>query len=213
MPAAAVATRDAARSRTAILDAAERLFAERGFGGVSLGEVGAAAGLSRATPSYFFGSKEGLYRAVLERVFADRNAAVRAAFAPVVDWSRGDGGADALRDALTEAIGGYLAFLLERPAFVRLLQWEGLAGGEQLAAAPRDSRAIAEALEAVRKRLPRFDVDDALLLVVSLTFSPLTQRSTFLAALGRDPGDPAARGRHVALVVDQLLHLLGGGRP
>jgi AcrR family transcriptional regulator len=209
---AAVTTRDATRSRAAILDAAEELFAERGFGGVSLGEVAAAAGLSRATPSYFFGSKEGVYRAVLERVFAERNAAVREAFAPVIDWAGGDTPAAGLREALNRAVGGYLAFLLERPAFVRLLQWEGLAGGEHLAAAPRDSRAIAEALEAVHQRLPGFDVQDALLIVVSLTFSPLTQRSTFLAALGRDPDDPAARERHVALVVDQLLHLVEGPR-
>ena len=33
-----------------------------------------------------------------------------------------------------------------------------------------------------------------------------------MAALGRDLEDPAIRGRHVELVVDQLLALLGGRR-
>ena len=71
--------RDATRSRRAILEAAERLFADRGFEGTSLGAIAAAAGLSRGTPSYFFGNKEELYRAVLEQLFAEREVAVRAA--------------------------------------------------------------------------------------------------------------------------------------
>ncbi|HYF25537.1 MAG TPA: TetR family transcriptional regulator [Baekduia sp.] len=200
--------RDAARSRSAILDAAERLFAERGPRGVSLGEVGAAAGVSRATPSYFFGSKEGLHRAVLERAFAEREVAVREAFAPVAAWS--PGGGEPLRDALARAVDGYLGFLLERPAFAALLQWEALDGGARLRDVPRESAAIHAAFAAVRQALgARFDPDDAVLVVVSLVFSPLTQRSTFLAALGRDLADPAAREHHVALVTGQLLHLMG----
>ena len=59
--------RNAARSREAILDAAEELFADRGYDATSLTDVGAAAGVSRGTPGYFFGGKEQLYRAVLER--------------------------------------------------------------------------------------------------------------------------------------------------
>jgi hypothetical protein len=43
---------------------------------------------------------------------------------------------------------------------------------------------------------------------VSLTFSPLTQRATFLAALERDLDKPAVRRRHIAFVTDQLLHLV-----
>ena len=53
-----------------------------------------------------------------------------------------------------------------------------------------------------------FNVDDAVMLFVSLTFSPLTQRATFLAALERDLESPAVRQRHVSFVVDQLLHLI-----
>src|SRR5213079_1883879 len=78
--------RDADRSRTTILGAAEALFAERGFEAVSLQEIGDAAGLSRGTPNYFFGSKQDLYVAVLERVFADREEATTRAFEPVLAW-------------------------------------------------------------------------------------------------------------------------------
>ena len=57
--------RNPARTRAAILDAAEKLFAGKGFDATSLNDVGTAAGVSRGTPGYFFGSKEELVRAVL----------------------------------------------------------------------------------------------------------------------------------------------------
>ena len=69
--------RNAGRSREAILDAAEQLFAERGYDATSLNDVGAAAGVSRGTPGYFFGGKQPLYRAVLERCLERVRQAVR----------------------------------------------------------------------------------------------------------------------------------------
>ena len=209
-------TRDADRSRTAILDAAETLFAQRGFDSVSLQEIGDAAGLSRGTPNYFFGSKQDLYVAVLERVFADREEATKLAFAPVRAWCESTRPGP-LREPLTRAIGGYMSFLLARPAFVRLIVHEELRGGEGLRKAKREAGAMREALAAVRavardRSLRRFDVDDALLVLVSLTFSPLSQQSTFMAALDRDLADAAVRRRHVRLVVQQMLQLLGERR-
>lgn len=208
--------RDAQRSRVAILDAAERLFALHGFRATSLGDIGAAAALSRGTPSYFYGSKEQLYLAVLQRVFADRERATHAAFNPVREWATGAEGS--LERALGGAVRGYMSFLLARPTFVRLLEWEELAGGHRLRAAPRASRAVADAFTALRgavtsRGLRAFSVDDAVFVFVSLTFSPLTQRSTFMVALRRDLGDPATMDQHVALVVGQLLHLVGPPTP
>jgi TetR/AcrR family transcriptional regulator len=205
--------RDAARSRAAILDAAEALFSERGFGGASLQEIGTAAGLSRATPSYFFGSKEQLYVAVLERVFGEREAATEDSFAAVVAWARGDDRVT-LEQALTQAVEGYMTFLLARPSFVRLLSWEGLSGGERLRGVPRSSRAIQTAFETLRaaprrRGLRSFEVDDAVLLFVSLTFSPLAQSGTLMVSLGRDLREPAMRRRHVELVTSQLHALVG----
>ena len=204
--------RDAARSQGAILDAAERLFAACGFEATSLEDIGAAAGLSRGTPSYFFGAKERLYVAVLERVFAERQAATREAFEAVTGWAQD--GRGSLAAALRKAVEGYLAFLLERPEFVRLMQREDLSGGHHLREVTRESQAMTDAFRAVRHAgrahgLRRFDVENAVMLFVSLTFSPLTQRATFLAALERDLENPTVRRRHVAFVVDQVRHLVG----
>jgi TetR/AcrR family transcriptional regulator len=205
--------RDADRSRKAILDAAETLFAERGFEAVSLQEIGDAAGLSRGTPNYFFGSKEDLYVGVLERVFADREEATTRAFAPVRAWCESER-AGSLRRPLTRAIESYMSFLLARPAFVRLIVREELRGSDGLRRAQREATAMRDALAAVRavagkRALRRFDVDDAVLVLVSLTFSPLSQQSTFMSALGRDLTDAAVRRQHIRLVVGQMLQLLG----
>jgi AcrR family transcriptional regulator len=210
--------RDAARSREALLAAAEELFCARGYDRMSVAEIGAAAGLSRGAPSYFFGSKEGLYAAVLERVFAARDEATVKAFAPVLAWADGDGDEAALRRALGRAATDYLTFLQDRPAFVRLVGWEDLAGGERLRAArPAPSSAMTDAFAAVRAAGRRrgfapFAVDDAVLLFVTLTFSLLAQHDTLLAGLGRDLSVPATRCRHVRLVVDQVVHLVARPR-
>ena len=61
-------------TRERLLDAAERLFAARGFDGTSLREVTAAAGANVAAIHYHFGSKEELLRAVLSRIVAPVNS-------------------------------------------------------------------------------------------------------------------------------------------
>lgn len=50
-----------------ILDAAEELFAMRGFDGVTLRQIAAAAGVDVALTSYYFGPKLELFDAVLKR--------------------------------------------------------------------------------------------------------------------------------------------------
>src|SRR5919197_3874267 len=203
--------RDAARSRAVIIEAAEELFAQRGFASTSLGDIVTLAGLSRGTPSYFYGSKEQLYVAVLERVFAAREEATARAFAPLHEWAAT--GAGTLDRALTHAVEGYMGFLLARPTFVRLVEWEELEGGQRMRATPRASRAIQDAFAAARaaarrRGLRSFSVEDAVLLFVSLTFSPLAQTATFMASLGRDLTDRATRRRHERFVVAQLRHIL-----
>ena len=56
-----------------ILDAAERLFAQRGFHGVSIRDITGAAGVDVALANYHFGSKQGLLEAVFNRRAVDLN--------------------------------------------------------------------------------------------------------------------------------------------
>lgn len=70
--------------REAFIDAATRLFMERGFKGVSVCDVLDAVGTRSSSPSvfyYYFSSKDELYRAVVETVAREYVAGFRDAFA------------------------------------------------------------------------------------------------------------------------------------
>lgn len=71
--AAAGATRQT-DARTAVLDAAEALFAERGFAAVALREIARAAEVNVGTVTYHFGDKLGLLEAIYARHIAPMNA-------------------------------------------------------------------------------------------------------------------------------------------
>lgn len=57
-----------------LLDAAERLFAEKGFDGVSIRELTQAAGTNLASVNYYFGSKENLFAEAIGRRIRSVNA-------------------------------------------------------------------------------------------------------------------------------------------
>lgn len=58
----------ASPSKDQILDAAERLFAQQGFSRTTIKQIGKEAGVNSALLYYYFGDKERLYHAVLERL-------------------------------------------------------------------------------------------------------------------------------------------------
>ena len=58
---------ESARTQKRILDRAERLFARKGYRAVSLRELANSAGVRPFTIQHHFGSKVGLYEAVLKR--------------------------------------------------------------------------------------------------------------------------------------------------
>jgi TetR/AcrR family transcriptional regulator len=51
-----------------LLEAAEVVFAGQGFAGATTAAIARRAGVPKANLHYYFGTKEGLYRAVVERV-------------------------------------------------------------------------------------------------------------------------------------------------
>jgi len=62
-------------TRARLLDAASRLFSERGYSGTSMRAVTQAAGLSVSAANYHFGSKRALLHAVCDRTIAPVNRA------------------------------------------------------------------------------------------------------------------------------------------
>ncbi|MFD2356672.1 TetR/AcrR family transcriptional regulator [Nonomuraea ferruginea] len=151
--------RDAERSRIAILDAAEQLFADLGFQGASLAAIAERAYVSVGLPGYFFGSKEDLYHEVLQRVFERRDAAlelVATEAEQLLEASPGDGEA-----ALRRLIGGYVDFLLDNPTFVSLLTRDALERVGRREGQPRHSQRFADRMIRIMAQAGVVEADEA----------------------------------------------------
>ncbi len=61
-----------ARRREEILDAANALFAERGYDEVSIEDIASSAGVTRGLVHHYFGGRKEVYIALLERLVAVR---------------------------------------------------------------------------------------------------------------------------------------------
>jgi AcrR family transcriptional regulator len=66
---AALPARDAERTRRELLDVATEVFAQDGFAGARVDEIARRTRTTKRMIYYYFGSKDGLYSAVLERAY------------------------------------------------------------------------------------------------------------------------------------------------
>jgi TetR/AcrR family transcriptional regulator, regulator of cefoperazone and chloramphenicol sensitivity len=97
-----------AQTRERLLDAAERLFAEKGFAATSVRDITAAASSNVAAVNYHFGGKHNLYNEVFRR----RMAAMREQRITSIRQARGGGGS--LEGVLHAFATAFLQPLLDR---------------------------------------------------------------------------------------------------
>jgi AcrR family transcriptional regulator len=89
-------------TRAAILDAAERLYADRGFADVTLRDIVAAAGVNLAAVNYHFGSKDEL----IAELFVTRSLATNRERLNELKAAEAKGGGRAPIDAILRALVG-----------------------------------------------------------------------------------------------------------
>ena len=191
-------TRDAERTREAILVAAEDYFARIGFEGTSLQQIAEAAGVARSTPAYFFGSKEALYDAVLTGAIARGRRAIARAYAEGDDDDRSPD------DAVESFVGALVDFLGQDQNFLRLIQREALGDGGRVA--EFFGRSVDEAVAALGPAAEKAGISPERLVLdlVALSWYPFAHEHTLLPALGmraRDPAFLAEHKRHLADLV------------
>jgi AcrR family transcriptional regulator len=113
-------------TETAILDAAEAVFARRGLAGTRVREIAEAAGVNGATLYNYYPSKSALYEAVLERGVAPLVAMVER-------FSAGPRELESIR----ALVGEVMCHLAGHPDFSRLVYLEAIAEGPYLATLAR----------------------------------------------------------------------------
>ncbi len=112
----------------AILAAAEELFAQQGFAAVSIREIALSAGVSKANVFHHFGTKDQLYKRVIQQI-------IQASTELLDELGEGD---DDYRSRLLHFNRGQLQNILSNPQGACLLLQESLAlrsgHGQQMAA-------------------------------------------------------------------------------
>lgn len=193
--------RDSDRTREAILAAAEVAFARHGFDGVSVKEISDAAGVSRATPAYFFGSKAELYEAVLARVVARAEAAMLGAHTRIDSEDDPD-------SVVATYVGAFLDFLADDEAYLRLIQREALGSASPVASLfghPVEDTLLALAPTAEKAGT---SPERLLLTIIALCWYPFAHEHTLLPALGMEPRDSAFLQEHKQHVVALISGLM-----
>jgi AcrR family transcriptional regulator len=139
-------------TRTRILDAAERLFAERGIESVSVRSILDAAGVNVALAHYHFGSREGLITTLLEA----RVAPLLTEMAQGIEDADAGGREASLEDVLRAYFVPAARWMMERPACSRLMAQLQSAPSPEIRALGDDAvRGVMNRLAtAVLKRVP-----------------------------------------------------------
>jgi AcrR family transcriptional regulator len=199
---------DKERTRQAILDAAREEFAEHGLSGARVEAIAARTNTVKRMLYYYFGSKEGLYLAVLEQAYA----AIREAEQRL----------DLLGLQPVKAIRRLIEFTFDyqeaNPGFIRLVSIENIHNGAHVAQSEKIRKlnnAVVETLAAIleqgqKEGVFRGDVDavDVHMLISAFCFFRVSNRHTFGLLFGRDLSNPALRGRHKRLATDAVLRAL-----
>ena len=102
-----------------ILQAADELFGERGFAGVSVRDITERADANKALLFYYFTSKEALFERILERYYQEHTVTLAEAFK----------GGGTVAERWHRVLDTYLDFIEENRRFPRIVQRELLSGG------------------------------------------------------------------------------------
>jgi len=188
-----------------ILDAAEVLFAERGFAGTAVRDIAARCGLNPASLYNHFPGKQDLYEAVLERGLRPIFELLSELAGP--DWT------PARDEQATDLIVDHFA---RKAGLARLVHHEALAGGEIITrVAARWMQPIySQGLRAL-ERSPAGDQWDAAELPLLVAMFHNTIIGYFAMApmleklLGEDPLSAPAVERHKRFVRKLVARLVG----
>ena len=182
-----------------ILDAAEDLFAEKGYSATSLGEVADRVGIRSPSLYNHFKNKEALYRAVLERLLTDFAAPMQELDSGPVTYER-----------VFEWLEAMVRQHHANPNLARLLQHAALSGG------PHTNELIDRLFRPMFQSGAKIEGDEisifgdtglqpwAVMAFNNLVMSYVTMAPMYRDLLGQDPFSDAALEQQLNLIKSLL---------
>jgi AcrR family transcriptional regulator len=200
--------RDAERTRAEILDVATSEFADRGYAGARVDEIAAKTSTTKRMIYYYFGGKEQLYVAVLERAYSRIRRLEQQLDVEHLDPVQ----------AVRELAGLTFDHHEAHPEFIRLVSIENIHRAEHIARSKALSglaNPVLDVLDRILERgwdagLFRDDVDalDVHQVISAFCVFRTANRHTFGAIFGRDLLDPARREHQRRMLGDLVVAYL-----
>ena len=198
-------TNDPEGTRRNIVEVATHEFAQKGYSGARVDAIAERTRTSKRMIYYYFGSKEGLYLAVLEEAYAG----IRRAEA-TLDLEKLPPDA-----ALSTIVGFTFDYYNKHPEFVRLVMNENIMDGAHMARSTTISKLNVTVIDAMRRivsrgqkaGLFRRDIDpiELHMSISALGIFNVANRATFSTIFKRDMTTPRALAKRRGEVVEIVL--------
>jgi AcrR family transcriptional regulator len=198
-------TNDPERTMADILEVATHEFSEHGLAGARIDVIADAMRTSKRMIYYYFGSKEGLYLAVLEHAY--RRIRTIEAGMHLEDLPPDQ--------ALRKLVEHTVDYQYANPDFVRLVMNENILKGAYLARSKVIGKLNVPAIERLREVYQRgvlegmfragLDPVDLHMSISALCFFNVANRHSFAQIFGRDTSVPGVIAARREVIVDTLL--------
>jgi AcrR family transcriptional regulator len=201
-------TNDPERTMAGILEVATAEFGEKGLSGARIDEIAAATRTSKRMIYYYFGSKEGLYLAVLEDAYRRMRITE----------------AELQLDSLTpeDALRRLVAFTFDHhqgnPSYIRLVMSENMERAAHMARSETIQGVNVGAIDSVRKLYsrgvragvfrPGLDPVDIHASISALTFFNVSNQYTFGLIFKRDTQTTAALAARRDSIVEMIVRFV-----
>ncbi|RWA76467.1 TetR/AcrR family transcriptional regulator [Mesorhizobium sp. M1C.F.Ca.ET.193.01.1.1] len=207
-PSARTRTNDPERTKAELLAVATEEFAEFGFSGARVDAIAERTRTSKRMIYYYFGGKEGLYLAVLEKAYADVRAIEAGLNLDAFDPE----------EALRHLIEHTFEYDDTHVEFVRLVAIENIHYAKHLAETASLKQINLRAIEVIDRILVRgqatgtfrddLEAVDVHMAISALCFFRVANRYTFGEIFGIDLAEPERRARHKKMIADAVIALL-----
>jgi AcrR family transcriptional regulator len=201
-------TNDPERTMANILEVAMTEFAEKGLAGARIDEIAAATHTSKRMIYYYFGSKEGLYLAVLEQAYARMRS-----IESQLDLDNLDP-----ETALRRLVEFTFDHHANNENYIRIVVGENINRGQFLAQSKSIQKLNVPAISSIQKLYergvasgvfrPGLDAVDIHASISALTFFNVSNRHTFGLIFQRDFTTPAVATMRRASVVDMVVRFV-----
>ena len=200
-------------SRSNLLRAATRIFAKHGFAGGRVGQISKAAKSYDRMIYYYFGSKEGLYIAVIEDMYRRMDEAE----------AKLDLDASQPVESLKEVIRFVWRYYCKNPEFVTLLNNENLHQGKHISKLATARQYSSQAISLVQGLIEAgaaqgvFSTDvaarDVYLMIAAMGYFYQSNRFTLTSFLGENLETPEALAHWESFMIDAVLRAVAPGKP